>query len=94
MTELALTLPQRNPRVFLVLAGLAWFGMTIALAKVEDPKDIMTYGVMSTPVVVIDGKVVHAGAVPSRDKVAQWLSTVTTLATTAAASDPAHAKSF
>ncbi len=62
-------------------------GMAIALAKVEDPKDIVTYGVMSTPAVVIDGKVVHAGGVPSRDKVAQWLSTVTTLVPTAAASD-------
>jgi len=30
--------------------------------------------VMSTPGVVIDGKVVHAGGVPSRDKVEKWLS--------------------
>ncbi len=66
-------------------------GISIALAKVEDPKDIMTYGVMSTPAVVIDGKVVHAGGVPSRDKVAQWLSTVTALATRAAASDRCNA---
>jgi hypothetical protein len=29
---------------------------------------------MSTPGVVIDGKVVHAGGVPSRAKVEQWLS--------------------
>ena len=35
----------------------------------------MKYGVMSTPGVVIDGKVVHAGGVPSRDKIAQWIST-------------------
>jgi small redox-active disulfide protein 2 len=46
----------------------------ITLSKVEDIKDIMGYGVMSTPGVVIDGKVVHAGGVPSRDKVAQWFS--------------------
>ena len=50
-------------------------GVSITLAKVEDIKDIMGYGVMSTPGVVINGKVVHAGGVPSRDKVAQWLST-------------------
>ena len=49
-------------------------GVSITLAKVEDIKDIMGYGVMSTPGVVINGKVVHAGGVPSRDKVAQWLS--------------------
>ncbi|MCL6553418.1 MAG: thioredoxin family protein [Firmicutes bacterium] len=39
-----------------------------------DLKDIMRYGVMSTPGVVINGKVVHAGGVPSREKVEQWLS--------------------
>lgn len=31
------------------------------------------YGIMSTPGVVINGKVVHAGGVPSRDKIDQWL---------------------
>ena len=35
---------------------------------------IMGYGVMSTPAVVINGKVVHAGGLPARDKVEQWLS--------------------
>jgi predicted thioredoxin/glutaredoxin len=33
----------------------------------------VSYGVMSTPGVVIDGKVVHTGGVPSREKVEQWL---------------------
>lgn len=47
----------------------------ITLGKVEDLRDIMGYGVMSTPGVVIDGKVVHAGGVPSRGKVEQWLAT-------------------
>ncbi|TSE29586.1 redox-active disulfide protein 2 [Tepidimonas thermarum] len=49
-------------------------GVNITLEKVEDLKDIMRYGVMSTPGVVINGKVVHAGGVPSREKVEQWLS--------------------
>jgi hypothetical protein len=35
--------------------------------------DIMSYGVMSTPGVVIDGTVVHAGGVPDRKKVESWL---------------------
>jgi small redox-active disulfide protein 2 len=42
------------------------------IEKVEDIKDIMAYGVMSTPGVVIDGTVVHAGGVPSREKVERW----------------------
>ena len=47
-------------------------GVEIQLEKVEDLKQIMTSGVMSTPGVVIDDKVVHAGGVPSRAKVEGW----------------------
>jgi small redox-active disulfide protein 2 len=49
-------------------------GVEIQLEKVEQLQDIMAYGVMSTPGVVIDGKVVHAGGIPGRDKIAQWLA--------------------
>lgn len=49
-------------------------GVNIALQKVEELRDIMGYGVMSTPGVVINGKVVHAGGVPSREKIAQWFT--------------------
>jgi len=48
-------------------------GVPVSLSKVEDIKDIMSYGVMSTPGVVIDGKVVHAGGIPARDKIESWL---------------------
>ena len=48
-------------------------GVEIQLEKVEDLQAIMSYGVMSTPGVVIDGQVVHAGGVPSRQKVEGWL---------------------
>ncbi|MGV8892947.1 MAG: thioredoxin family protein [Burkholderiaceae bacterium] len=49
-------------------------GVTVTLEKVEELRDIMGYGIMSTPGVVINGKVVHAGGVPSRDKIEQWLT--------------------
>ena len=48
-------------------------GVAIQLDKVEELKAIMSYGVMTTPGVVIDGKVVHAGGVPARAKVEGWL---------------------
>jgi len=48
-------------------------GVSVELEKVEDIQTIMSYAVMSTPGVVIDGKVVHAGGVPGRDKIAGWL---------------------
>jgi len=47
-------------------------GEQIELEKVEDLQKIMGFGVMSTPGVVIDGKVVHAGGVPARAKVEGW----------------------
>ena len=47
-------------------------GVAIALEKVEDLPSIMRYRVMSTPAVVIDGQVVHAGGIPARDKVEGW----------------------
>jgi small redox-active disulfide protein 2 len=47
-------------------------GVAVTLSKVEELRDIMGYGVMSTPGVVINGKVVHAGGVPSREKIEGW----------------------
>ena len=49
-------------------------GVPIELEKVEDLQKIMSHGVMSTPGVVIDGKVVHAGGVPARAKVEGWFA--------------------
>jgi small redox-active disulfide protein 2 len=48
-------------------------GVAVELEKVEDMAAILGYGVMSTPGVVIDGKVVHAGGVPDRKKIESWL---------------------
>jgi len=48
-------------------------GVDIQVEKVEEMQDISRYGIMSTPGIVIDGQVVHAGGVPSRQKVEGWL---------------------
>ena len=48
-------------------------GVAVNLEKVDDMAAILGYGVMSTPGVVIDGKVVHAGGVPDRKKIEGWL---------------------
>lgn len=47
-------------------------GVAIQLEKVEALPDIMSYGIMATPSVVIDGKVMHAGGVPDRKKIESW----------------------
>ena len=48
-------------------------GVEVELEKVTDIAEIMSYGVMSTPGVVLDGKVVHAGGIPDQDFVRQWI---------------------
>ncbi len=47
--------------------------ITIDIEKVEDFAQIMAYGVMATPAVVIDEQVVHKGGIPKRDSIEEWL---------------------
>jgi len=49
-------------------------GVAVDIQKIEELRDITNYVVMSTPAVVLDGKVVHTGGIPSRDKIEQWLN--------------------
>ena len=48
-------------------------GIEIDLKKVTDYAAIAGYGIASTPGVVIDGKVVHAGGLPKAEDIAGWL---------------------
>lgn len=50
------------------------WGKDIHLEKIQDYQEILSYDVMSTPGVVIDGQVVHRGSVPSREMVERWLA--------------------
>jgi small redox-active disulfide protein 2 len=49
-------------------------GIVADISKVEDLKTIISYGVMSTPALVIDGKVVLSGRVPNINELTQILS--------------------
>jgi small redox-active disulfide protein 2 len=59
----------------LVRAEAERLGIAIQLEKVTDYAAIATYGVASTPGIVIDGAVVHAGGLPRAEDVARWLAT-------------------
>lgn len=48
-------------------------GVRVGIIKVESPEEIKRYGVHATPAVVIDGKVVHSGGLPSSEAVQAWL---------------------
>jgi len=49
-------------------------GVEIRLEKISDYAAIAGFGIASTPGVVVDGKVVHAGGLPKAEDVARWLS--------------------
>lgn len=48
-------------------------GVDVDLEKVTDIARIMSYGVMATPGVVVDGQVVHSGGVPGPDQARGWV---------------------
>ena len=48
-------------------------GISADISKVDDIKKIMRYGVMTTPALVIDGKVKVAGKLPSSEEIKQLL---------------------
>ena len=47
-------------------------GVAVSIEKITDYAAIAGYGIASTPGVVIDGQVVHAGGVPARAAVEAW----------------------
>jgi small redox-active disulfide protein 2 len=49
-------------------------GVAVSIEKVTDYAAIAGFGIVSTPGVVIDGKVIHAGGLPKAEDVAKWLT--------------------
>ena len=49
-------------------------GVEVKVEKVTDYAEIAKFGIVSTPGVVIDGKVVHAGGLPKAEDLAKWLA--------------------
>lgn len=58
----------------MVQAEAARLGIDVAVEKVTDYAAIAGYGVVSTPGIVIDGKLVHSGGLPRAKDLARWLA--------------------
>ena len=43
------------------------------IEKVTDYKVIMSYGIMSTPGLIVNGKVIHNGKLPTKSTLKHWL---------------------
>jgi small redox-active disulfide protein 2 len=54
--------------------ALAELGLAANVEKVTDIKRIMEFKIMSTPGLVIDGKVVSTGKVPRLEEIKAWIS--------------------
>ena len=48
-------------------------GIEAEITKITEINEIMNYGVMITPALVIDGKVKIAGKIPSLEEIKNWL---------------------
>ena len=44
-----------------------------SIEKITDYRDIMSYGILSTPGLVINGKVVLSGKLPTKTTLTHWL---------------------
>ena len=53
--------------------ALTQFGKTANIEKVTDMIEIQKYGVMRTPALVVDEKVVVSGRVPNAKEIGKWL---------------------
>lgn len=49
-------------------------GIDASIEKVEDVKGIMSYGVMGTPALVIDEKVIFSGKIASKKEIVKIIS--------------------
>ena len=49
-------------------------GIDAIITKVEDIVEIMKFNIMTTPALVVDGKVVVKGRVPSAEEIKQFLT--------------------
>jgi len=52
----------------------AKLGVAVTVEKITDARSIAMTGIMSTPGISVDGKLVHAGGLPDATKLEGWLN--------------------
>lgn len=57
----------------IVKEAVAEAGVEAQVEKITDIMKIMTYGVISTPAIVVDGQVKSTGKIPQKEEVKNWI---------------------
>ncbi len=60
---------EKNAREAVVMAGVE-----AEVVHVTDPREIVAHGILSTPGLIIDGRIRSYGRIPSAGDIAAWLS--------------------
>jgi small redox-active disulfide protein 2 len=60
---------EKNAREAVALAGVE-----AEVVHVTDPREIVAHGILSTPGLIIDGRIRSYGRIPSAGDIAAWLS--------------------
>ena len=60
----------------LVRGALAESGVEAHVEKITKTSEMVPYGVMATPAVVIDERVVHVGGIPTKEEVQRWILSI------------------
>jgi small redox-active disulfide protein 2 len=60
---------EANAREAIQLAGVE-----AEVVHVTDPREIVAHGILSTPGLIIDGRIRSYGRIPSAGDIVQWLS--------------------
>lgn len=71
--ELTSDTPSIATTVDMLEADAKTLGIEVYIEKASDYSAIAQYGIASTPGIVIDGNVVHAGGLPKSADLAKWL---------------------
>lgn len=65
--------PKCKKLLELVTEAVQEMNITAEIIKVDKINDIANYGVMTTPAFAIDGKVIFAGILPSKEQVKKFI---------------------
>ena len=49
-------------------------GVPVSITKITDAVQITEHGVIATPAVMINGKIVHSGGIPTHEEVREWFA--------------------